>query len=199
MKWMDICARKSKKIQRCELCHYQYTRQKRFKFTEWKLPRCSRRDKMLHIIFLVNLIVMICCAVATVYCFLSDQGIPHRARIHTGHRLHERRNEDVSYTPVIVVTARGDSANREEDGHSQVDLTSEEVATLCCGVLFFVSFFVAMYAQIKAKHTLYQLFTRFASLNTNWEIEEYDPCKDPLLTSGNRRFDKNVNDYPVLV
>ena len=37
--------------------------------------------------------------------------------------------------------------------------------------------------QIKAKHTLYQLFVRFTVLNTKWEIEEYDPANDPLFAS----------------
>ena len=31
-----------------------------------------------------------------------------------------------------------------------------ELMTLCCGVLFFLAFFVAMYVEVKAKNTVYQ-------------------------------------------
>ena len=56
---------------------------------------------------------------------------------------------------VVEVTLGGDDLVRPSDGggsdpkqRGRVDLTSEEVVTLCCGVLFFISFFVAMYAQV---------------------------------------------------
>ena len=50
----------------------------------------------------------------------------------SSHQLDDDDDDDVD------VNARG-----------RVDLTAEEVTTLCCGVLFFVSFFVAMYAQVQ--------------------------------------------------
>lgn len=34
----------------------------------------NTRDKILHIIFFLNLLIMIGCAIATVMCFLSDKG-----------------------------------------------------------------------------------------------------------------------------
>ena len=40
------------------------------------------------------------------------------------------------------------SSSSDPRMRGRVDLTSEEVVTLCCGVLFFISFFVAMYAQV---------------------------------------------------
>ena len=64
-----------------------------------------------------------------------------------------------------------------------VDLTTEEIITLSCGVLFFVSFFIAMSVQIKAKHTIYQLFVKFIMQNMEWEIDEYDKNKDSLFSS----------------
>lgn len=60
----------------------------------------------------------------------------------------------------------------------KVELTSEEVITLLCGVLFFVSFFIGMSVQIKAKHTLYQLVVKFIRQNMEWEIDPYDVNKD---------------------
>lgn len=64
---------------------------------------------------------------------------------------------------------------------NKVKLTTEEVITLTCGVMFFVAFFIAMTVEIKARHTLYKLFLRFIMQNTEWTIEPYDPNKDPLF------------------
>ena len=115
-----------------------------FQFHHWRFPRVSRQDKILHLVFIINLIIMIACAVATVMCFLSDKG-------------------QISKFP-----------------RNKVDLTTEEIITLSCGVLFFVSFFIAMSVQIKAKHTIYQLFVKFIMQNMEWEIDEYDKSKDSL-------------------
>ena len=64
---------------------------------------------------------------------------------------------------------------------NKANLTTEEIITLSCGVLFFVSFFIAMSVQIKAKHTIYQLFVKFIMQNMQWEIDEYDKRKDRKL------------------
>ena len=37
-----------------------------------------------------------------------------------------------------------------------------------------------MSVQIKAKHTIYQLFVKFIMQNMEWEIDEYDKSKDSL-------------------
>jgi hypothetical protein len=34
---------------------------------------------------------------------------------------------------------------------------TSELMTLSCGVLFFLAFFVAMYVEVKAKYTIYQV------------------------------------------
>ena len=111
-----------------------------FQFHDWRLPRVSGRDKCLHTIFLLTLIVMAACAVATVLCFLSDNG-------------------QISQT--------------------RAKLSVGEVITLTCGVLFFVAFFLAMTVEIKARHTVYKLFLKFITHNTEWQIEPYDHHKDP--------------------
>lgn len=145
-KWIKISQRRGKKHPpRCELCHFQFMRHKRFKFSQWRWPRVRPRDKCLHVIFLLNLLIMIGCAIATVMCFLSDRD------------------------------------NAAKFPKNKVKLTSEEVITLTCGVMFFVAFFIAMTVEIKARHTLYKLFLRFIMHNTEWTVEQYDPSKDPLL------------------
>jgi hypothetical protein len=45
-----------------------------FQFTHWRMPRVSSRDKCLHTVFFINLVIMVSCAMATILCFLSDRG-----------------------------------------------------------------------------------------------------------------------------
>ncbi|XP_076439872.1 uncharacterized protein LOC143279678 isoform X2 [Babylonia areolata] len=157
LKWIEISTRKTKKTPRCELCHFEYIRHKRFKFTHWRMPRVSKRDKCLHSVFFLNLLVMVTCAVATILCFLSDKGhlqeLPRRS-------------------------------NNSSD--AQVELTMEEIITLACGIMFFVSFFIAMTVEIKARHTIYRLCLKFISHNTEWQIEPYQSAKDFELNGGPR-------------
>ena len=114
-----------------------------FQFRNWRWPRVNNRDKCLHIIFLINLLIMVGCAIATVMCFLSDKG-------------------QITKFP-----------------KNQIKLTTEEVITLACGVMFFVAFFIAMTVEIKARHTVYKLCMRFIMQNTEWAVESYDRSKDP--------------------
>lgn len=111
-----------------------------FQFRNWRWPRVSRRDKCLHTTFVITLIMMAACAVATVLCFLSDNG---------------------------------------QAPQKKSQLSLEEIVTLVCGVLFFVSFFLAMTVEIKARHTVYRLLQKFIIHNTEWQIEPYDKAKDP--------------------
>ncbi|GAB1601559.1 E3 ubiquitin-protein ligase MARCH4-like [Argonauta hians] len=145
MKWIEISTKRSKKPPRCELCHYEFHRHKRFKMHNWQWPRVSGKDKCLHAVFFINLLIMISCAVATVMCFLSDNG------------------------------------QVQKSTKNKVKLTTEEVITLSSGVMFFVSFFVAMTVEIKAKHTIYKLFVKFVMQNTEWEIDPYDQQNDQCM------------------
>ncbi|KAF2360523.1 Zinc finger RING-CH-type [Trinorchestia longiramus] len=64
------------------------------------------------------------------------------------------------------------------------ELTSSEVVTLTCGVLFFVAFFVAMYVEVKATDTFYRLCTSFFYINQTMHIYEYDKKRDTQYTCG---------------
>lgn len=59
------------------------------------------------------------------------------------------------------------------------ELSASELMTLSCGVLFFLAFFVAMYVEVKAENTIYQLICKFFYMNHEWTIEEYDRRRDP--------------------
>lgn len=80
-------------------------------------------------------------------------------------------------TIMCFLSDRDNAAKFPKD---KVKLTAEEVITLTCGVMFFVAFFIAMTVEIKARHTLYKLFLRFITHNTEWTLDSYDPSKDPM-------------------
>lgn len=40
---------------------------------DWHCPKIALRDKILHTAFVLSLIVMIACAIATVMCFITDK------------------------------------------------------------------------------------------------------------------------------
>ena len=124
---------------------------------QFRFPRVSFQDKVLHSVFLVTLLLMIGCAIATVMCFLSDKG-------------------QVRKLP-----------------RNNVELTTEEIVTLSCGIVFFVSFFVAMSVEIKAKHTVYQLFRKFIYRNMEWKIDQYDRSKDTLYMKSSHLNNRNAN------
>ncbi|RWS31758.1 E3 ubiquitin-protein ligase MARCH1-like protein [Leptotrombidium deliense] len=84
MRWSEISSKKSRKPLSCELCQYQYHWHKKFKVRHWQFPHCSRRDKILHVIFFLSVAVMIACAAITVMCFKHDRGHridPHRTEL----------------------------------------------------------------------------------------------------------------------
>ena len=53
-------------------------------------------------------------------------------------------------------------------------MVCSELMTLCCGVLFFLAFFVAMYVEVKAKNTVYQviddLILYYSPKNTVYQV-----------------------------
>lgn len=74
MRWLEISSKRSRKPASCELCQYQYHWHKKFKVRHWQFPRCSRRDKILHFLFIISVLVMIACATITIMCFKQDKG-----------------------------------------------------------------------------------------------------------------------------
>ncbi|XP_014668661.1 PREDICTED: uncharacterized protein LOC106809936 [Priapulus caudatus] len=74
MKWLQIIAKRSKKQPSCELCNYPYQRHKKFRTNQWQFPSVSRRDKILHGIFIFCIVIMIGCATSFILCFKKDGG-----------------------------------------------------------------------------------------------------------------------------
>ncbi|KAK8769011.1 hypothetical protein V5799_014524 [Amblyomma americanum] len=71
--WLEILSKKSRKPPSCELCQYQYQWHKKFRAGgHWRLPPCSPRDKVLHSVFVLAVIVMVACASVTIVCFRQE-------------------------------------------------------------------------------------------------------------------------------
>lgn len=145
-RWLEILSKKSRKPPSCELCQYQYQWHKKFRAGggAWRLPPCSPRDKLLHGLFVIAVVIMVACASVTIVCF----------------------RQEVPGTATTTASASG-------TGRSS-DLSHSELVTLACGVLFFLAFFVAMYVEVTARSTLYRLLLRFVYLNQQWYIDEYE-------------------------
>merc|ERR1711976_716955 len=58
------------------------------------------------------------------------------------------------------------------------ELTLPELITISCGILFFLAFCLAIWVEVRAKHTIYQLICRFFYMNHEWSVEEYDRKRD---------------------
>lgn len=48
------------------------------------------------------------------------------------------------------------------------ELSPPELISLSSAILFFSAFFLAMYVELKAKHTVYQLVCKFFYMNHEW-------------------------------
>lgn len=72
---------------------------------------------------------------------------------------------------ISMVLKRDNTLTRSGSGKEKAGLTETEMATLSCGVLFFVSFFAAMIAQIKANWSLWKLTRLFFEANYVLQIE----------------------------
>jgi len=142
MKWLEVSSKKNSDPPGCELCQYQYIRHKKFVISNWLVPSCSSKDKVLHSVFMAAIAIMITCSIVTILCFKQNGDIQPRVGPNT-------------------------------------ELSASELMTLSCGVLFFLAFFVAMYVEVKAENTIYQLICKFFYMNHEWTIEEYDRRRDP--------------------
>jgi len=80
---------------------------------------------------------------------------------------------------IITIICFKQNADIQPRVGPDTELSASELMTLSCGVLFFLSFFVAMYVEVKAENTIYQLICKFFNMNHEWTIEEYDRRKDP--------------------
>lgn len=74
MRWLEVCHKRGRRPASCELCQYQYHWHKKFKIRHWQFPQCSRKDKILHLLFILSALLMITCASLTIMFFKQDKG-----------------------------------------------------------------------------------------------------------------------------
>lgn len=85
----------------------------------------------------------------------------------------------ITCAAVTILCFKQDRGNRPKVVGPNTELSGSELMTLSCGVFFFLAFFIAMYVEVKAKNTIYQLICKFFYMNHEWSIEEYDRRRDP--------------------
>lgn len=157
-KWLRVAKKRNKnyhithkKPLACELCNYPISRHKHITWSHFRWPSMPLSDKIYHGIFLLSLIVMIVSATITIMVFHRQTGL--------------RRSyyqQDASGNIIM-----------------RASLTAQEVVTLVCGISFFAGFFVAMYAELKAKKSWYTIFSKIRAKNSQWIVHEYVPAQDP--------------------
>ncbi|GIY84760.1 RING-CH-type domain-containing protein [Caerostris darwini] len=74
MRWLEVCHKRGRRPASCELCQYQYHWHKKFKIRHWQFPQCSRKDKILHLLFIFSVLLMTTCASLTIMFFKQDKG-----------------------------------------------------------------------------------------------------------------------------
>jgi len=183
LKWLEVSSKRRTGPPSCELCQYQYLRHKKFVISHWRFPECSLKDKILHFFFVISVCLMIACAAVTIICFRQDRRGPYTHRIGAGMGR-------------AIVGGNGSLNAREfhesVNGFVYPELSAAELITMSCGVLFFLAFFLAMYVEVKARNTVYQLICKFFHLNNDWSIEEYDRKRDLISSKKQKKKEEKL-------
>lgn len=186
LKWLEISNRTNEKPMSCELCAHEYTWHKRFNYKQMQFPKCSYKDMFLHLIFVGAIGLMFFCALAPILC-KKPQDIPIVTQPTSGNPSHLTASEQHQ------TSSRSSSSNGHGHHSSHQPTTfrhgtfggysnhlassrlahDEKFMILCAG-FFFMSFFLAIYVQTKARDTLYGLIAKFLSMNQTYYITEYD-------------------------
>uniref|UniRef100_A0A1I8A9G7 RING-CH-type domain-containing protein n=1 Tax=Steinernema glaseri TaxID=37863 RepID=A0A1I8A9G7_9BILA len=150
--WLEISSRKLRRPAICELCLYKYRRKRILKYHDITLPECSRRDFGYQTVFLGAILLMFLSAVFTIICFQLEKNLG------------------------IVGTGKTDETTPGTDAQHIENVLS--TVTLVSGILFFFSFFVAMYAHIKSGVNFFNYVSLCWAINHEWMIEEYKVSRD---------------------
>ncbi|CAJ0605215.1 unnamed protein product [Cylicocyclus nassatus] len=182
MHWLDISSRKLHRPAVCELCLYKYRRRRVLKYREIKLPDCSDRDVRYYTLFVCALIMMILSALATIVCFQLEKS----------YSTHSNKTSSTPLTPSEItppeLPAPTDLLHREDIEN----LLS--TVTLIAAILFFFSFFMAMYAHVKSGISFCGYISLCWSSNLEWTIEEYKQSRDSQYLSKLEELRRKINE-----
>lgn len=197
LKWLEISNRNNEKPISCELCGHEYTWHKKFNsFKDLKLPKCSWKDIVYHTIFVATIFAMLFSAVAPILFSGNVKKVvtPSATDLTTISPLTLQLQS--SSTNTIANQRANINNNLNGDNRLQYNhlshhhhhpygniatnhlvngrLAQDEKLMLICAATFFISFFLAVYVQTKARNTLYGLCYKFIAANQTYYITEYD-------------------------
>ena len=141
--------------------------------SNWRFPECSLKDKILHLFFIVSVCLMISCAAVTILCFKEVRyNFKLKIRMYFWTIFTSIPDADLETCPKNYFQDKNSTSyNRgiqDSLRYHTGELSPPEMITLSCGVLFFLAFFLAMYVEVKAKNTVYQLISKFFYMNHEW-------------------------------
>uniref|UniRef100_A0A5S6QEX6 RING-CH-type domain-containing protein n=1 Tax=Trichuris muris TaxID=70415 RepID=A0A5S6QEX6_TRIMR len=73
--WLEVSSRKLASSPQCELCGYKYKTHHCFSFRRAEVPRCTRQDRLLHLLFLSMAFVMACSAFISIFYLSQDNSM----------------------------------------------------------------------------------------------------------------------------
>ncbi|KAK6026408.1 zinc finger, C3HC4 type [Ostertagia ostertagi] len=149
----------------------QYVHVSCLMYREIKLPDCSDRDVRYYTLFVCALAMMILSALATIVCFQLEKS----------YSTHSNKTSSSPLPPSEItppeLPAPTDLLHREDIEN----LLS--TVTLIAAILFFFSFFMAMYAHVKSGISFCGYISLCWSSNLEWTIEEYKQSRDSQYLS----------------
>lgn len=198
LKWLEMSNRANEKPMSCELCGHEYSWHKKFNYKQIQLPKCSFKDILYHTIFMLAVGGMIFSALAPMLGRdmwttqtigeQQSQSLPQLQPQHasSNFRLTDSNNRIVQKNP-------SQSYHGPSSYHHVANgrLGQEERFLLFCAASFFLSFFLAIYVQTKARETLLSLFINFMAANQTYYITEYNHGQSQ--TDPNRHVNTSTN------
>lgn len=182
LKWLEISNRTNEKPMNCELCSHEYTWHKKFNYRHMKLPKCSPKDLILHMIFVAAIGAMLLSALAPMLYRKPGQDASASSTLGAG--SNDAPPAANSFRVSLDEPQKNRRASTPYHSHSPFSGASSHLATgrlahdekfmLLCAASFFISFFLAIYVQTRARDTLYGLVVKFLSMNQTYYITEYD-------------------------
>lgn len=182
MHWLDISSRKLHRPAVCELCLYKYRRRRVLKYREIKLPDCSDRDVRYYTLFVCALAMMVLSALATIVCFQLEKS----------YSTHSNKTSS-SPVPPSEITSPELPAPTELLHREDIENLLSTV-TLIAAILFFFSFFMAMYAHVKSGISFCGYISLCWSSNLEWTIEEYKQSRDSQYLSKLEELRRKINE-----
>ncbi|PAV67766.1 hypothetical protein WR25_04261 [Diploscapter pachys] len=179
VKWLEMSSPKMSPDPLCELCCYKYKRGSIFKIRSIHFPHIEKLSIIMNALFFIAISIMILIGMALLG-FIQENLVLRKRLISSSRSFH---------SPTLRWKQRGQPTVMV---HSEYSDTWEqriwpELAALfdiriVVGFIFFLlSFFIALFTQYRAEHSIFKCFFRFFVANKNWTIRNYSIKDDPEM------------------